>query len=99
MVVFSKNLCEEKQIIAIPGQEILVQHLGYGQSTILDKQLLRNICINLLNNDIKYSADATPIEFTDSLGKKLLSLLRIMDWEFRPLISRTSLNDSSEPVM
>ena len=59
------------QIIAIPGQEIIVQHLGYGQSTILDKQLLRNICINLLNNDIKYSADATSIEFTTYLGKEV----------------------------
>ncbi len=42
--------------------------MGEQQSVSLDKQLLRNICINLLNNAIKYSPENSVIEFKSHIN-------------------------------
>ncbi len=72
LVAFSKDLCEEMQIMARPGQQIVYHHEGEYKKAVLDKQLLRNACINLLNNAIKYSPDATPVEFTTSCNGEIV---------------------------
>ena len=72
LVAFSTDLCEEMQIMAQPGQQIIYNHEGNCRTAILDKQLLRNICINLLNNAIKYSPAATPVEFTTSCNGEIV---------------------------
>lgn len=63
-----EELTEEMQAVAGQGQKIVYRHLN-GDSTIFsDKQLLRNIFINLLNNAIKYSKENGIIEFTSEVN-------------------------------
>jgi len=61
---FAKDLCEEMQTHARDQQQIIYNHTGESTLVNIDKQLLRNICINLISNAIKYSPDGTPIEFS-----------------------------------
>lgn len=68
LVQFAEEMKEELQNLAKPGQEIIYRHIGKTREVVLDKQLLRNICINLLNNAIKYSPEGKAIEFTSSVN-------------------------------
>lgn len=61
---FAEDLCEELQALAKPGQVIHYRHTGEKEDVVSDKQLLRPICINLLNNAIKYSPENSRISFT-----------------------------------
>lgn len=64
LVRFAQELREEMQALAKPGQEIRHVHRGEQEVVCSDKQLLRPICINLLNNAIKYSPENSLIEFS-----------------------------------
>ena len=68
LVDFAKELSEELQALSKAGQEIIYTHSGEQRMVTLDKQLLRNICINLLNNAIKYSPENNRIEFRSSIN-------------------------------
>lgn len=63
IIRFAEELREELQALAKPGQEIRFVHSGAREEIVSDKQLLRPICINLLNNAIKYSPEHSIIEF------------------------------------
>lgn len=68
---FAEELREELQTVAKAGQTIEYTHTGTEEEITLDKQLLRNICINLLNNAIKYSNEDGRIEFQTLLNHEL----------------------------
>lgn len=71
LVHFSEEIREELQVLARPGQQIIYRHEGPTQDVNMDKQLLRNVCINLLNNAIKYSQEGKTIEFTTTIGNEI----------------------------
>ncbi|MFM2135568.1 MAG: hypothetical protein RL021_968 [Bacteroidota bacterium] len=66
-----EELTEELQAIAGKGQKIIYRHHGNLSTIISDKQLLRNIFINLLNNAIKYSNEDGIIEFSYSIDGEI----------------------------
>ncbi len=72
LIQFVEEVREELQVLAKPGQTIQYSHTGEIHDVVLDKQLLRNVCINLLNNAIKYSQEGKSIEFTTSVGKEII---------------------------
>lgn len=61
LVKFSEDIVEDMQSLARNGQKIIHKHSGTTEA-VLDKQLLRNVLINLLNNAIKYSGENKTIE-------------------------------------
>jgi signal transduction histidine kinase len=61
--MFCEEMSEEIQMVAVNGQRIDYHHTGGNTEVTTDKQLLRNILINLLNNAIKYSKENGVIEF------------------------------------
>jgi len=71
LVLFAEEMAEEMQTLARPGQQIQYRHEGVKRDVFLDKQLLRNICINLINNAIKYSQDDKTIEFITSVNSQV----------------------------
>jgi PAS domain S-box-containing protein len=71
IVHFAEDLKEEMQTLTKPGQQIIYRHIGEQKEITLDKQLLRNICINLLNNAIKYSHEEKTIEFTTDVNAEI----------------------------
>ncbi len=77
LVHFAEEISEELQTVAKPGQAIIHTHEGDGQDVFLDKQLLRNICFNLLNNAIKYSQENKNIDFFTKTGTEVI--LRVTD--------------------
>jgi PAS domain S-box-containing protein len=68
VTLFAKDLCEQMQTLARENQEIIYEHHGSNLMITIDRQLLRNICINLINNAIKYSPEATPVEFITEIN-------------------------------
>jgi PAS domain S-box-containing protein len=48
---------EEMQVTAKPGQDIIIENDGIGQIIVMDRQILKNILINLTSNAIKYSPE------------------------------------------
>ncbi|MEP7264160.1 MAG: HAMP domain-containing sensor histidine kinase, partial [Bacteroidota bacterium] len=71
ITLFSTDLCEELQTLAHDGQNIIYKHSGRNTIVNTDRQLLRNILINLINNAIKYSPESTPVEFCTELNDTL----------------------------
>lgn len=71
-----KLLCEETteelMISATKGQQIVYRHINGDTTITADKQLLRNILINLLNNAIKYSKPDGLIEFYSDTSNSVL---------------------------
>jgi PAS domain S-box-containing protein len=76
IVAFAEDITEEMQTLARPGQDIRYSHRGATRQVHLDKQLLRNICINLINNAIKYSPEGKPIEFFTEIGQEITLSVR-----------------------
>lgn len=68
LVQFADDLREELQELSKTGQKIIYSHSGEHTMVTLDKQVLRNICINLLNNAIKYSPENSNIEFSSKIN-------------------------------
>ncbi|MHC2992219.1 histidine kinase [Pontibacter sp. HJ8] len=64
MYTFAADTVDEMQGFLQEGQRIVYQHLGDETNVNLDKQLLKNILINLLSNGSKYSGEGKTIWFT-----------------------------------
>jgi signal transduction histidine kinase len=58
---FVADIVEEMQDYLKAGQQIHSRHQGTLQPVLLDKQLLKNILLNLLSNASKYSAEGKNI--------------------------------------
>ncbi len=71
IVNFAEDMKEQMQTLTKPGQQIVYAHKGSQNLVNLDKQLLRNICINLIGNAIKYSPEGKSIEFTTSVNSEV----------------------------
>jgi signal transduction histidine kinase len=73
--IFIDEMQEELQTVAKPGQKILHLHEGANEAN-LDKQLLRNVMINLINNAIKYSEENKTIEVKSKIddGEAFISV-------------------------
>ncbi|TAH41994.1 MAG: PAS domain-containing sensor histidine kinase [Bacteroidetes bacterium] len=65
---FAEDLNEELQALSKKGQRIEYTHSGEERLVTMDRQLLRNICINLLNNAIKYSPEDSIIELQSHIN-------------------------------
>ena len=61
---FAAAIVDEMQSYIKVGQQIHYQHSGQISNVTLDKQLLKNIIINLLSNASKYSAEGKTIYLT-----------------------------------
>ncbi|PRY12263.1 signal transduction histidine kinase [Pontibacter ummariensis] len=59
---FAKEVKDEMQGYLKPGQQIRYQHTG-EKEVHMDKQLLKNVMINLLSNGSKYSGEGKSIYF------------------------------------
>lgn len=70
----SEEMTEEIQMTAKKGQKISYTHTGDETEVNLDKNIIRNVIINLLNNAVKYSPENKPIEFTTNVSKNQISL-------------------------
>lgn len=66
---FAEEMTEEMQAVAKEGQVIKHTHSGETSEVYLDKHLLRNIFMNLLNNAIKYSDEGKEIIFSTQVDK------------------------------
>ncbi len=75
LISFCDELREEFQNLSKNGQQIIHHHSGKSELIYSDKQLLRNICINLLNNAIKYSPEHSVIEFNSEIGDNFATIL------------------------
>lgn len=71
IVNFSEDMKEQMQTLTKSGQKIIYSHHGEQNVVNLDKQLLRNICINLIGNAIKYSPEGKSIEFTTYVNSEV----------------------------
>lgn len=65
---------EEMQGYLKAGQRIEFQHRGEESDVVLDKQLLRNIFLNLLSNASKYSAEGQVIFFQTTITQEGVQL-------------------------
>ena len=71
---FATELVNEMKEMARPGQQISYTHKGTTAAE-LDKNLTRNICLNLISNAIKYSDDGKKIHFTTSIESNRLTIV------------------------
>ncbi len=60
---FARDLVDEMQSLAKKGQRILYQHQGGKELVVLDREILRNVLINLLSNAMKYSPEGVDVHF------------------------------------
>jgi two-component system sensor kinase FixL len=68
LVKFAEDITEEMQVLAKQNQNIIYQHTGVKSMVTLDKNLLKNCIVNLVNNAIKYSGENTFIGFTTEIN-------------------------------
>jgi len=73
----AEEMTEEMQAVAKEGQKIKYTHSG-KTDVFLDKNLLRNILMNLLNNAIKYSTEGMEIDFTTEVSGNNITV-EVMD--------------------
>ena len=71
---FSKDIVEELKETARQHQEIIYVHKG-SDDVIADKQMLKNILINLISNAIKYSQEGKKIYFNTEAGNDFLKIV------------------------
>ncbi|MCP2045546.1 ATP-binding protein [Pontibacter sp. HSC-36F09] len=71
---FSAEVVDEMQGFLKEGQRIDYRHEGTQQTVYLDKQLMRNVMINLLSNGSKYSGEDSTIWFTTSILRDVVML-------------------------
>lgn len=74
---FVEKICEEKQDIAKTGQHIVHVHEG-ELCGWMDKYIVRNILINLINNAIKFSPEHSTICVVSIVGNAQL-ILQVKD--------------------
>ena len=74
---FAANIVEEMQGYIKVGQQIHYRHQGAAEPVTLDKQLFRNILLNLLSNASKYSAEGKNIYLdTEITAEKVIIQVR-----------------------
>jgi signal transduction histidine kinase len=71
---FAESISDEMKTLLKKDQSIIYKHSGEAGSVNLDKQLLKNVMINLISNAIKYSSEGKPISVNTELSKKQLTL-------------------------
>ncbi|RNI21996.1 hybrid sensor histidine kinase/response regulator [Rufibacter latericius] len=74
LVAFVKESVEEMQALVKEGQRIIYQHQGEQELVELDKQLLKNILINLLSNASKYSAEGRTIHLATIITPETVTI-------------------------
>lgn len=67
LVNLATEVTDELQGFLKKGQRILYNHTGDSTTVNLDKQLIKNIMINLLSNASKYSAEGKSISFNTKI--------------------------------
>jgi signal transduction histidine kinase len=77
LVAEIESIAEEMKNILKKGQYIEFKHAVLPQ-IITDKNLLRNILVNLISNAIKYSAEQSPISI-DALGENGYLKISVID--------------------
>ncbi|EKD42335.1 MAG: PAS/PAC sensor signal transduction histidine kinase [uncultured bacterium] len=75
LVKFVSELVDEKHILYEQEQRIIYTHKGKTDLIRLDKDILRNILINLLSNAMKYSSIDKKIYLTTELKDKILTIV------------------------
>lgn len=65
---------DEMQDYLKHGQQIIFAHEGEAKQVMLDKQLMKNILINLLSNASKYSDEAMPIHLRTKITPEIVNL-------------------------
>ncbi|WP_240337099.1 hybrid sensor histidine kinase/response regulator [Rufibacter psychrotolerans] len=75
---FMEEIVEEMQGYIKVGQQIHYHHQGQPATVTLDKQLLKNIALNLLSNASKYSAEGKEIHLTTLVDARQV-LLQVQD--------------------
>ncbi|QMU26641.1 hybrid sensor histidine kinase/response regulator [Adhaeribacter radiodurans] len=71
---FAAGIVEEMQGYIKVGQHIQYQHQGQPDQVTLDKQLLKNITLNLLSNASKYSGEGKTIYFTTNITPERITM-------------------------
>ena len=69
IIEFSKDIVEEMQAVSKINQKVVYKHRGKQTELQTDKQILKNIVINLMSNAIKYSPEATTIWMSSRLDE------------------------------
>ncbi|WP_018479233.1 hybrid sensor histidine kinase/response regulator [Pontibacter roseus] len=72
---FNTEVVDEMQGFLKDGQRIDYQHLSEASAVTLDKQLLKNIILNLLSNGSKYSGEGKTIWFTTEVTEQSIRLV------------------------
>ncbi len=67
-----EQIVEDMKDMAQAGQQIHLNSKGGDKNIFQDKEMLRNILLNLLNNAIKYSGESALIEVSFDLGEEQL---------------------------
>lgn len=71
---FAKDLAQEMQSLSKKNQNILYKHRGEKEPVSLDKELLRNVLINLLSNALKYSPEGADVHFVTEVQVHEISI-------------------------
>ncbi len=64
---FARDLAQEMQLLAKKNQTILYENCGLKEVVFLDKEILRNVLINLLSNALKYSGEGSVVRFVTEI--------------------------------
>ncbi|MCX2740404.1 ATP-binding response regulator [Pontibacter anaerobius] len=74
LVPFASEIVEEMKGYLKEGQKIDYRHSGENDTVTVDKQLLKNILLNLLSNGSKYSAEGKTVYFTTSVDQSTITI-------------------------
>ncbi|WP_276496297.1 hybrid sensor histidine kinase/response regulator [Pontibacter litorisediminis] len=74
LVPFAREIVEEMNGYLKQGQKIDYRHHGSHDTVTIDKQLLKNILLNLLSNGSKYSAEGKKVYFTTAQEDDALTI-------------------------
>ena len=69
---------EEMQVTAKEGQEIVIQNNGAMETIVIDRQILKNILINLTSNAIKYSPENETVLIQTDINQSKF-IIRVTD--------------------
>lgn len=75
-----EEIIEEFKNLSDPGQRIIVEHKNGELQLFQDKDMLRNVVINLLTNSIKYSPNDKNIYLRTSIQKENTLSLEVEDF-------------------